>query len=292
MARRRKTTPFEDLIHLASLLPWWLALALAPLAWLLLHGYASRPPVLPSDPRLMAEVMTGSVFRALAALGQYLLPLALVGGAGASLLGRWRRRRLLATAAAARQPGRIVDGIDWREFEQLVGEVFRRKGFAVRETGGGGPDGGVDLVLQLGAERYLVQCKQWRALKVGVAVIREFFGVMAAQGAAGGFVVTAGGYTEEARAFAAGRNIQLVDGVQLERWIAEQRRGASGGEPAATVVEGQEARSAGPAEGVAQPYCPVCSAAMVLRTAKRGASAGTRFWGCSRYPVCRGLRRV
>ena len=32
MARRRKTTPFEDLIHLASLLPWWLALTLAPLA--------------------------------------------------------------------------------------------------------------------------------------------------------------------------------------------------------------------------------------------------------------------
>lgn len=289
MARRRKTTPFEDLIHLASLLPWWLALTLAPLAWLLLHGYASRPLALPSDPRLMAEAMSGSVFRALATLGQYLLPLALLVGAAVSLFGRWRRRRLLATAAAASQPGRIVDGIDWREFEQLVGEVFRRRGFAVRETGGGGPDGGVDLVLQQGAERYLVQCKQWRAVKVGVAVIREFFGVMAAQGATGGFVVTAGSYTEEARAFAAGRNIQLVDGAQLERWIAEQRRG---GEAVVGAPDGRGEDAAATAGRVAQAYCPVCSAAMVLRTAKRGASAGTRFWGCSRYPVCRGLRRV
>jgi len=44
----------------------------------------------------------------------------------------------------------------------------------------------------------LVQCKQWRALKVGVGEVRELCSVMAAQGAAGGVVMTSGRFTEEA----------------------------------------------------------------------------------------------
>jgi len=30
---------------------------------------------------------------------------------------------------------------------------------------------------------------------------------------------------------------------------------------------------------------------MVLRTSKRGANAGTQFWGCSTYPTCQGTRK-
>jgi hypothetical protein len=37
-----------------------------------------------------------------------------------------------------------------------------------------------------GSEEFLVQCKQWRAFKVGVVVVRKLYGVMAAKGAAGG----------------------------------------------------------------------------------------------------------
>jgi restriction system protein len=45
---------------------------------------------------------------------------------------------------------------------------------------------------------FLVQCKQWKAFKVGVQVVRELYGLMAAHGAAGGFVVTSGRFTDEA----------------------------------------------------------------------------------------------
>jgi len=37
------------------------------------------------------------------------------------------------------------------------------------------------------------------------------------------------------------------------------------------------------------PICPKCGSAMVLRTAKRGDNAGQEFWGCERYPKCRGM---
>ena len=38
------------------------------------------------------------------------------------------------------------------------------------------------------------------------------------------------------------------------------------------------------------PHCPSCNNLMVLRHARRGASAGQSFWGCSTYPTCKGTR--
>ena len=67
------------------------------------------------------------------------------------------------------------------------------------ERGGAGPDGGVDLTLARGDERFLVQCKQWRVQQVGVAVVRELYGVMAAEHAADGYVVTSGSFTRDAK---------------------------------------------------------------------------------------------
>jgi Topoisomerase DNA binding C4 zinc finger len=42
----------------------------------------------------------------------------------------------------------------------------------------------------------------------------------------------------------------------------------------------------------ASPACPLCSKQMLERTAKRGATPGSKFWGCSSYPVCRGIRDI
>jgi hypothetical protein len=36
------------------------------------------------------------------------------------------------------------------------------------------------------------------------------------------------------------------------------------------------------------PSCPRCGETMVPRTASKGSSAGQQFWGCRRYPNCRG----
>ena len=36
--------------------------------------------------------------------------------------------------------------------------------------------------------------------------------------------------------------------------------------------------------------CPICHAAMVRRKARMGRGAGKYFWGCSRFPTCRGTR--
>jgi len=40
------------------------------------------------------------------------------------------------------------------------------------------------------------------------------------------------------------------------------------------------------------PVCPKCGRPMALRTARKGANAGSQFWGCCGYPECKGVRQI
>ena len=291
MARRKKTSPAEDLIELVAMLPWWACIALGALSYLVLHKVAAQPLTGTAQAGQSGAVVTQGLWKGLASLGQYLLPIVCLAAAG---LSAWRRkvRQRLVTDLAQGRASDVLDGMSWREFELLVGEGFRLQGYQVLETGGGGADGGVDLVLsrpgKSGGEKFLVQCKQWRAYKVGVDVVRELYGVMAARGATGGFVVTSGRFTEAAISFASGRNVTLVDGSMLVGLIRQAK--ASAGQPAART---SAANTATPSvAAAAATACPICSKPMVRRTAKRGANAGGEFWGCTGYPACRGTRPI
>lgn len=285
MSRGRRTSPAEDLMDLVARLPWWAGVALALVSYLILHRVASQPlPVAPTAVGQMGEFVTKTMWRTLASLGQYLLPVLCLVGAGVSVWRRSVRTKLVADVAHSKSCD-ALDGMSWQQFEMLVAEGFRMQGYRVLETGGGGPDGGVDLVLSKpgdqDGEKFLVQCKQWRAFKVGVSVVRELYGVMAAIGASGGFVVTSGRFTAEAIAFAGGRNIKLMDGPKLHDMIRQvQSRAPS--RPAHPPTAKPEVP--------ANPACPICSGTMVKRTAHRGANAGRQFWGCSGYPSCKGTR--
>ena len=230
-----------------------------------------------AQPGKMADLVGQTLFKSLASVGQYILPIVFMAGAAMSAYGRYKRRALHEQVAASPDRG-ALNHMSWQQFEALVGEAFRRKGYAVTETGGGGADGGIDLALKKEGETFLVQCKQWKSTKVGVTTVRELYGVMAAQGAVGGFVVTSGVFTDEAKAFASGQNIELMDGKALHALI----RGISVPTKAVPVLHAVSTTSA--------HACPICQSAMVKRTAKRGANLGNAFWGCSQYPACKGTR--
>ena len=222
----------------------------------------------------MGNYVEKQLWVTLAFFGQMVLPAAFGFGAVFSVVKQWKRGALISNTTG-NSSAAVINEMSWQEFEMLVGEAFRRKGFSVSETGGGGRDGGVDLVLKKNNETFLVQCKQWRAFKVSVDIVRELYGVMAARGAAGGYVVTSGRFTDEAKEFASGRNIQLIEGPVLQSIINSAKSGVS-----AQSVQ-QSAKQTAPA-------CPVCNGSMVKRTAKQGANAGSQFWGCPKYPGCRG----
>jgi len=283
-------------MSLAAMLPWWVAVALALVSYVVLSSLAARPVQVAEGGGPVNGVLTSAVIKGLATAGQFVLPILFLAGAGISAFRRRQRQQLLASASNS---AAAIDGMRWQEFEMLVGEAFRRQGYQVLESGGGGADGGVDLVLsrrtQNGAEKTLVQCKQWRAYKVGVDVVRELYGVMAARGAAAGIVVTSGQFTAEARTFAQGRNVRLIDGSALEHLIRSaraqpQHRPARNDPPVSQRAAGTT--QPGPAAAPSTPACPACGKAMVQRTAKRGAQSGSRFWGCTGHPACRGTRSI
>lgn len=130
------------------------------------------------------------------------------------LRGWWWRRQRKALANVGRSLAGMRS-LDWREFEMAVGEAYRRGGYRVMEAGLGGADGGVDLVLTRNGRKTVVQCKHWKANRIGVAVVRELAGVMVHVHADFGKVVCSNGFTREAWAYVRGKPIELVDGNRL-----------------------------------------------------------------------------
>lgn len=264
-------------------MPWWVSVTLAVVLYVALHRLAAPATATAIQTSQLGDFVVRSMVAALAYPAQYLLPVIFLGGAGVSFWRRRQRQALIADVTQTKSAD-ALDGITWREFEMLVGEAFRLQGYTVAETGGGGADGGVDLVLRKGTEKFFVQCKQWKAFKVGVDVVRELYGVMAAKGAAGGFVVTSGRFTADAQAFAEGRNVKLIDGPRLLGLIQQAQESLGSGSRDTLKMQA--------AAEVFEPPCPICASPMVKRTAKKGANVGAQFWGCSRYPGCRGTRQM
>lgn len=279
MARRKNSSPIEDLFILARLLPWWLSAILALAAYFFFNHHASQPllTIQGASPQELSKSMTSTammtVWRALASVLRYVVPLVFCAGAILSFIASRKPGKILSQVAGDPAPN-ALEKMSWLEFEQLVAETFRRKGYQVTTRGGEGADGGVDIELHQGSDKYLVQCKQWKTTRVGVAVVRELYGVMAAEGAVGGFVVASGSFTPDAKAFAEGRSIELVDARKLRRLIGGHQ--ATKPEPVVPTVT--------------SPACPQCGSHMVERVVRNGPKAGNKLWGCSLYPRCRGTR--
>ncbi len=71
-----------------------------------------------------------------------------------SALDAWRKGQLLDRQKNAG----TLQSIGWKGFEALAGEAYRRKGYFVTESGGGGADGGVDRM-----DAWRSDCKRNRA---------------------------------------------------------------------------------------------------------------------------------
>src|SRR5207245_2838844 len=259
--RRASESPFEELLLVLTDQPLWVSVAAAVV--LLLPGWV---PLTVAGGRATQPIWDELRHGWALALTVLVILAGLVG-----VVKRLARRHLPIGYEGL---GDIRD-MKWQEFEKLVGEAYRRLGYTVAVTGGGGPDGGFERDLRGKDGRTLVQCKQWRSFQVGVRETRELLGVLVHEGADRAVLITTGSFTPDALALARGEPIDLIDGNGLAKLIKEVRMA-----PQATVA---------PAPALS-PTCPKCGNEMVRRIAPRGPDAGSAFWGCSTYPACTGTQ--
>lgn len=273
MPRKRRQSALEDWVAILSRLPWQACIALAVLSGFGFHQMSLIELPKPTNAAELGAAYAPMIARTAGLFLQVIVPGACLITAFVSWIGKRRRTKLLKDTEVRTSTAPLAN-LTWREFEQLVGAHFERLGYGVSFTPDGA-DGGVDVIARKGSETFLIQCKQWRATQVGVSVVRELFGVMAARGATGGYVVSIGPFTVDARAFAEGRNILLLDANSLLK--SKATRHASPPDPPLSPQ-----KPLGPA-------CPKCKSPMVRRVATQGANQGKAFYGCSTYPKCRGL---
>jgi restriction system protein len=259
----------ESLAVLLLKAPWWVSVLLAALSF---AGLRWVFPALVGQDKLLQAVAAEA--GKLAYLPAILFGLLAVGSA----LFAAKRRRLVDD----QQSLESLRAASWKDFEYLVGEAYRRQGFDVDYSLGRGADGGVDLVLRKDGRRSVVQCKQWKLFSVGSPVIQQMYGIMTGEGADEVIVVTSGRFTEDAKAFAQGKPILLVDGPGLLELVKGVQAGIANG----PQREAEAVLAASP------PKCLRCGSEMVLRTARRGSQVGSNFWGCTSYPKCKGTRPV
>jgi restriction system protein len=285
---RRNDSILDDLAKC----PWWVSIALSATAFIGLRFIL--PLFIPSGPATSTNYAAKGLLGGLSAAAPF-IALFLLIPAPIAAFRQWRERCLLD-----KQDGLAsIRALSWSRFEALIGEAYRRQGYSVSRPSGSGPDGGVDLVLRKDGNTLLVQCKQWKSWKIGVKVVREMYGVMTDKKAQGVIVVTSGMFTQEARTFAEGKPIDLVEGAQLAALIRSTQgmsAVSSASRPSRPTCTPAAARPVPPesssrSESI-QKRCPQCGHPMVLRTAQRGPQVGEQFWGCSQFPRCRGTMPV
>jgi hypothetical protein len=112
----------------------------------------------------------------------------------------------------------LLDAMDGHEFEDLVEQLLSKMGFHI-EGRKAAADGGIDMVATkmdaIVGGKFIIQCKRFTG-SVGNSVIRDLYGVVHSESANMGVLITNSTFTRDARSFAEGKPIELIDGARLQ----------------------------------------------------------------------------
>jgi restriction system protein len=178
--------------------------------------------------------------------------------------------------------------INSQDFEKLVYDIFKQRGYFVSDKRDGAYDG-VDLILQRDDEPTYVQCNQWQKQEVDITAVGELYVAMEVDAVKYGIVITSGVFTSDALDFSLGKPLMLINGIDLFQMV--EALPSSNQEQSEEMIENSEDIVEQKMPEL-EPLCPICSQKMIKRTAKKGKNAGNTFWGCSKFPGCRGVTSI
>ncbi|MER7585303.1 restriction endonuclease [Kitasatospora sp. NPDC097691] len=139
--------------------------------------------------------------------------------------------------------------MDPLDFEDLIAELFRLRGFRVMTTARSG-DVGVDVVAEdldpVTGGKIVIQAKRYKKT-VPPTAVRDLESTVRHHGAIKGILVTTAGFGRGSYSYIEGKPLTLVSGPELVELLAEQglRGRLGGGAPAAAGTRPKEADAAG-----------------------------------------------
>ena len=114
-----------------------------------------------------------------------------------------------------------IDALTGEQFEDLIEELLKRMGYRVETTKRTG-DGGIDLIVYnqepIARGKYIVQCKRYtQDNHVGVVPVRDLFGVVHAEKANKGIIITTSYFTRGSKEFADDKAHGLIELIDRDR---------------------------------------------------------------------------
>ncbi len=128
-------------------------------------------------------------------------------------------------ASLARNNPSSLCAISPRQFEELVAEIFERRGFSVELTKAT-RDGGKDIIAistQMGIRlKFIIECKRYaRDNKVSLDIVQRLYGVKVSENANKAILVTTSDYTRDAKKFGSQHrwDLELKDRDDILGWL-------------------------------------------------------------------------
>ncbi len=147
-----------------------------------------------------------------------LLALGFLSVAAVQAVRGYERRQMLLAVQTLKRLRRL----DPDEFVRRIADGFVARNYEILSRIAG-PDG-PGLILRRGQEKVIVFGRRLVGLKTGVASVENLNRAVSSYGAQRGFFATLGEFTPDARAYARGRHLHLLDGLSVLRLLA--RRGS------------------------------------------------------------------
>lgn len=192
-----------NVIDFLAQIPWWVSVALSVSFYLLLKFVV---PYFEAQTNLVNDVHVslGPVFAPVVAL-------ALLAPVTFSFLKSTRRKKL----HALKEEIQSIQKLSWPQFKDMVAEAYRHRGYTIMESSSFTADPSVDIVMRKSANLYLVQCRYWQNKKLTIREVKNLFFHMHEKQASGVILLTTGIFTNQARHYALGKPVSLVDGIDL-----------------------------------------------------------------------------
>jgi restriction system protein len=187
--------------------PWWVYVSLSGSFYVLLQY------VIPFFEKQSVRVNEVHV-----SLGPVLAPvvaLALLSPVTFTFLKSSRKKKL----HDLRDKIKSIQALERDQFKEYVADAYAQAGYLVLKNDPHTSDPDVDLVLRKSSNLYLLQSRYWLNRKLGQREVKKLYSLMRDKQASGIFLLTTGIFTRDARRFAIGRSINLIDGIKLAEML-------------------------------------------------------------------------